>query len=85
MTAVNDTLAEDRRTIARRLKGCAERREVPTWAEIAFAADALLDAVPAERERCARIAEAWHSPYGGPRDAEVKQAIADAIRSGEVP
>lgn len=42
-TPVNDTLAEDRHTIARRLKGCAQRRELPTWGEIEFAADAILD------------------------------------------
>lgn len=39
---------------------------------------ALLDA---ERERCATIAERWRSPYGGPRDLEVAQAIAEAIRA----
>lgn len=32
-------------------------------------------------EGCAKIAETWHSPHGGPRDVEVKQAIAAAIRA----
>lgn len=35
----------------------------------------------AERERCAKIAESWRSPYGGPRDLEVAEAIAAAIRA----
>lgn len=40
---------EDVQTIARRLKGCAVRREVPTWGEIEFAADVLLaPAAPAQ-------------------------------------
>jgi hypothetical protein len=34
-----------------------------------------------ERECCAKIAETWRSPYGGPRDLEVAQAIAAAIRA----
>lgn len=33
-----------------------------------------------ECERCAKIAEEWRSPYGSPRDLEVAQAIAEAIR-----
>lgn len=35
-------ITEDEHTVARRLKGCCERRELPTWAEIEFVADALL-------------------------------------------
>jgi hypothetical protein len=48
----------------------------------ASGAEYWADAVSAERERCARIVETWHSPHGGPRDVEVKQAIANAIRNG---
>lgn len=41
---------------------------------------ALEEAEIAERERCAQIAESWRSPYGGLRDAEVAEAIAEKIR-----
>jgi hypothetical protein len=38
--------------------------------------------VETERERCAKVAQSWRSKYGGgPRDAEVAQAIAAAIRN----
>lgn len=39
-------LTENEHTIARRLKMCAARREVPTWAEIDYLASALLSRNP---------------------------------------
>jgi hypothetical protein len=44
--------------------------------------EGLRAAVAAECERCAEIAENWRSPYGGPRDGEVAEAIAEEIRKG---
>jgi hypothetical protein len=42
----------------------------------------LTELINDERERCAKVAENWRSPHGGPRDLEVAQAIAKAIRRG---
>lgn len=39
---VSEEEIEARLTIGHRLKGCVQRRELPTWAEIDFAADALV-------------------------------------------
>lgn len=38
-----------------------------------------------EREQCAKIAETWRSPYGGPRDFEVAEAISAIIRKRSEP
>lgn len=47
--------------------------------------DMLVELEGQIREHCAIIAERWRSPYGSPRDSEVTEAVAEAIREDRDP
>lgn len=63
-------LAEDANECCNRSDGWEEEMEKLAYTQLSEVV-----------EECARIAESWRSPYGGPRDVEVAQAIAAAIRA----